>query len=57
MELLDKRIGAFRIEIAAGQIRAQILSIREFKAYGAPELFRRKDAIARRQWIVDRENA
>lgn len=48
MEPSDDRVGAFRTEIIVGQLGAQVLSFREFKACGALDFFEKKDPIASR---------
>lgn len=56
MEILNEWLGAFHIEMAAGRFGVQSLTFREFKTYGALELFGKKDPIVSRQWIMDIES-
>ena len=54
---MNERLRSFRVEIIVGQIGARTPSFREFKAFGALELFGAKDPIGIRRWIIDMENA
>ena len=49
MEIMEQRLGSFRVEMTMGQIGARTPSFRESKACGAPEFFGARDPIVSRR--------